>query len=237
MYNDFYRMSVNTVHVMRAFCIVCVWWENHFEKMVITHVEVGEAFNAYLKLDFLVVGIHWPTVLIPNIVLGSEMISAAFWNWFFLSDCSEHFYCSLWSSACFHLKYEDGFLRIEKAMCIVLMCRLLTLKFQQGSESGWINGALQGHGEKACSFGFLGGDNFNIKDIIGHFKAGDSTICMIAFHLIQKKFHVDWNMVIIVEKFICNSQHCYIFTIDQKTKGDILDYFEYKTKLFCSQHI
>ena len=35
------------------------------------------------------------------------------------------------------------------------------------------------------AFSFLSGDNFNIKEVVGHFNAGsgDSTICMIAFYL------------------------------------------------------
>ena len=59
------------------------------------------------------------------------------------------------------------------------MGRLLTLKVQQGSKRGRINSALQGHGEKVCSYSALG---------------GDYTICMIALLLVpgpkRKKIYI-----------------------------------------------
>ena len=38
---------------MQAFCKICVWWENHFENFQNgnnQHVEVAEAFSAYLRV-------------------------------------------------------------------------------------------------------------------------------------------------------------------------------------------
>ena len=92
----------------------------------------------------------------------------------------------------------------------------------------WLN-KWSSYGKKVCSFGIFGGEIFNFKDIISHFNAGDSAICKIAFQWVQKKKKKPRNMIIIVEKVICNSllkiktkklfvivnsQHCfYIFAV------------------------
>ena len=62
----------------------------------------------------------------------------------------------------------------------------------------WLN-KWSSYGEKVRYFGIFIGEIFNFKDIISHFNAGDSAICMIAFQWDPR------SMIITVEKVICNS--------------------------------
>ena len=92
MYNDFYEYLCTVMLCKHALCIICVWWENHFENFQNgnnQHVEVAEAFNAYIKLDFFSCWHSFTNFFYGTMVLGPEIISAAIWKWFCPSDSSD----------------------------------------------------------------------------------------------------------------------------------------------------
>ena len=80
----------------------------------------------------------------------------------------------------------------------------------------WLN-KWSSYGKKICSFGIFGGENFNFKDNISHFNAGDSAICMIAFQWVPKKNKKNQEM-------FCNSQYSTLL-LYFRSSSIINDYF------------